>query len=127
MEAEHAKGFQSEPERQVPLLPGQQLPAALKLRLAAADVLWMWSHLLVGKAKIHRYAGETGILCGFFMPRKTREQGHQKDSHADYSVQTLATDWDFQVMSTTNALTSRFWDPSFTLGDCRMDMTDCQD
>lgn len=61
------------------------------------------------------------------MPRKPREQGHRNDSHADYSVQALSTDWDFQVMSTTNALTSRFWDPSFTLGDCRMDMTDCQD
>lgn len=61
------------------------------------------------------------------MPRKKRQQGHRNGSHADYSVQALAIDWDFQVMSTTSTLTSRFWDPSFTLGDCRMDMTDCQD
>lgn len=123
------RGSQSEPEQQVHLLPGQQLSGALELRLEAADVLWMWRHLLVGKAKIHRHASESRILRGFviFMPRQTREQGHQNDSHADYSVQALATDWDFQVMSTTKALTSRFWDPSFTLGDCRMDMTDCQD
>lgn len=33
----------------------------------------------------------------------------------------------FKVMSTTNALTSKFWEPSFTLGDCRLDMTDCED
>lgn len=42
-------------------------------------------------------------------------------------VKAIKTDGDFHVMSTTKRLTSMFWDPSFTLGDCRMDMTDCQD
>lgn len=59
------------------------------------------------------------------MQRK-KKRGHTKDRHADYSVEALMIDQDFQVMSTTNTLTSIFWDPSFTLGDCRMDMTDCR-
>lgn len=47
---------QSEREVHFPPLSGQQLLGSQELRLEAADVLWMWSHLLVGKAKIHRYA-----------------------------------------------------------------------
>lgn len=79
VEAEHARGSQSEPERQVPLLLGQQLPGSPPLRLEAADVLWMWRHLLVGKAKIHRQASESGILLGggacggrLYMPRNNK-------------------------------------------------------
>lgn len=64
VEAEHVRGSQSERERQVHPLLGRQLPGSLELSLEAADVLWMWSHLLVGKAKIHRYASESRILGG---------------------------------------------------------------
>lgn len=50
-----------------------------------------------------------------------------RTSHADRSGKVQQTNQDCKVMSTTNGLTSMLSDPSFTLGDCRMDMTDCQD
>lgn len=53
--AEHVKGsqFEQEPVLKHPLLSVQQLQGSQVLRLVAADV--PWSHLLAGKANIHKY------------------------------------------------------------------------
>lgn len=68
-----------------------------------------------------------GFSVGVFYARKKKAARTQEWQSCRLLCQAWAIDWDFQVMSTTSTLTSRFWDPSFTLGDCRMDMTDCQD
>lgn len=76
VEAEHARGSQSEPEQQVPLLPGQQLPGSLGLRPEAADVQWTRSHLLVGKAKNtqNMQVSQRLFLCFFVMARKNKSE-----------------------------------------------------
>lgn len=93
----------------------------LQMSCGCGAICW-WEKLKYTSMQINLW-----FSVGVLYAREKRQQGHRNDSHADYSVQAWAIDWDFQVMSTTSTLTSRFWDPSFTLGDCRMDMTDCQD
>lgn len=99
-------------------LSGPRLEGTLVPCQAAADVLW--SHLLVGKSKTDEHTDKSEGVSGVENEQETKRR-HTKESRANRHYQ------DFQVMSTTNALTSMFWEPSFTLGDCRTDMTDCQD
>lgn len=108
-----------------PLLSGPHLQGSHVLHQVAAD--YLWSHLLVGKAKIYEHAHKTVGVFKFYWRGKKKKKKEDKERVVMQITLSRHYDKIFQVMSTTNALTSIFWDPSFTLGDCRMDMTDCQD
>lgn len=120
------RGSLSEPVMECLLLFVPHSQGSPALDQVAADDLW--NHLWVGKSKRHDMQVNRQVFWVLheWVRSKIKEDTRQT-SHADRLCQGITMNQDFQVMSTTNGLTSIFWDPSFTLGDCRMDMTDCQD
>ena len=117
--------FAWEPVVEHPLLSCPHSQGPHVLQQVAADVLW--SQLLVEKAKRHEFADLSSESFQLYMNGKKQQKRTHIRQSCRLCFQDIMINQDFKVMSTTNGLTSIFWDPSFTLGDCRMDMTDCQD